>query len=136
MASWTLTTANTVFSLNEIIRWKANKMSWRYAKERDTWRRLFGQWALVNRIPEATGRRRVRIVRVYGKGQRRFDPDNLPGGMKPLIDALKPVKEKVPGGGFVNLGGLIVDDSDAWIELITEQRKGGIAGTEITLEDL
>lgn len=62
---------------------------WKYAALLKTWMREF---------PPCTGgrarkgsRRRVTVTRVYPKapGQKRFDPDNLRGGIKPILDALK-----------------------------------------------
>lgn len=48
------------------------------------------------------------IVRIVRYGANLLDEDNLRGGMKPVIDALKAV-------------GLIVDDSPRHITLITDQ---------------
>jgi hypothetical protein len=125
--TWTLQTAQPVQSLNTLLSWKANKQWWRYAKERELWRRMFGMWALAERIPHATGRRRLTIVRVFAGRQRAFDRDNLSGGIKPLMDALKP--RHGPGG-------LLTDDDDAGVDLIVSQEKGETAGTRITLEDI
>jgi hypothetical protein len=60
---------------------------WKYAKEADAWLREFPPTTALNR---ARGRRSVTIIRVYPKapGQRRYDPDNLRGGAKPILDAL------------------------------------------------
>lgn len=124
---WTLATTQPVQSLNTIIQWKANRQSWRYAKERETWRRLFAGWMLVDRIPVATGRRRLTIVRVYAGRQRAFDRDNLHGGVKPLMDALKPKGERE---------GLLTDDDDAGVDLIVRQERGEASGTRITIEDI
>lgn len=135
MGRWTLQTANAVPSLNDLLRWKANRMMWRYKNERARWRRLFGNWQMAERIPDATARRRLTVVRVFAGRQRAFDSDNIAGGLKPLIDALKPASATI-GTRTIVAGGLILDDNDAGIELLVSQRRGGVAGTEITLEDL
>jgi hypothetical protein len=59
---------------------------WKYANLRSLWLREFPP----SSIYRARGPRKVTIVRVYPqtKGQRRYDPDNLRGGAKPILDAL------------------------------------------------
>ena len=56
-------------------------------------------------IPKATGKRKVLITR-HGKGI--LDADNLAGGAKSLIDALK-------------LRGLLLDDDPAHVEVVYRQ---------------
>jgi len=60
---------------------------WKYAKAAGDWLREFPPTTVLTRTE---GRRAVTIVRVYPKapGQRRYDPDNLRGGAKPILDAL------------------------------------------------
>lgn len=55
---------------------------------------------------------------------RRLDQDNLTGGLKPLIDAMRDV-------------GLIRDDSPRWLDLIVRQEKDSITPrVEIEVEEL
>lgn len=85
-----------------------------YHRRRDL-RRAFGKELLVarqasSRAPwlwNAKGPRRVTIVRY---GTRLLDQDNLYGGLKPLVDAMKDV-------------GLIEDDTPELLQLQAEQRK-------------
>lgn len=62
--------------------------AWKYKRERDAWLREFPPTTALNR---ATGRRAVFITRIYPKapGQKRYDDDNLDGGAKPVLDALR-----------------------------------------------
>ena len=53
---------------------------------------------------------RVRITRVWGKGERAFDVDNLIGGCKSLVDAMKVW--------------LIIDDSPGKCNIVYKQVKG------------
>lgn len=65
--------------------------------------------ALSGRRPMAfTGRARVTIER---RSRRLLDPDNLVGGFKSLLDALKAER-------------IIADDSAAHIDLVPKQTKG------------
>ena len=77
--------------------------------------RLKAQWAkllLVAKPGEhrASSRLRVTIERVMTGGG--LDPDNLAGGLKPVLDAM------------VSLG-LLLDDSPRWLELHVGQSKPG-----------
>jgi hypothetical protein len=67
---------------------------------------------------------RVQItVHSHGARVRRLDPDNLWGGCKPLIDAMRDV-------------GLIKNDSPKWLDLgVAECREPGRTGTRIEFED-
>jgi Holliday junction resolvase RusA-like endonuclease len=88
-------------------------------KKRD--RRRVGLEALAQRIPKATGKRRVRLHLVLRPRQRRCDVDAY---HKSLLDALAHA-------------GLIVDDSPAWCEIapVTFERGEGRRAV-VTLEDL
>jgi hypothetical protein len=84
-------------------------------------------WALLAEAinqgaPMADGPRRVRITRIIGKGGRMFDPDNLVGGAKPLVDELVAAR-------------LIVDDTAAAAEIEYAQERGPVAGTRIEIEE-
>lgn len=85
-------------------------------------------WILVSSlnqrpaIPLATGKRRVTITR-HGKGQ--LDRDNLFGGAKDLVDAIKARR-------------LILDDNPDACELIVKQvvDRKATPHTVVTIEDL
>jgi hypothetical protein len=57
-----------------------------------------------------TPRMEARITIFWGKGQRMFDDDNLAGGLKPLIDAMRDIV-------------LIRNDSPRWFRLIGDQKR-------------
>lgn len=61
----------------------------------------------ISRKKERPFRARLRITRF---GHRLLDPDNLQGGVKPLVDCIKEV-------------GLIWDDSPDWLELDVRQQQ-------------
>lgn len=117
-----LTIPNAVLSNNEVI-----KMHW--AVKRAT-RRAYG-WALQVAILESREiepdflyrktRRRVKIVSYRG---RTLDPDNLSGGAKILIDAMRDL-------------GLIFRDSKKWIILEIDDRLDRLnPRTEIEIEEI
>jgi hypothetical protein len=97
--TWTIILPFATPSLNEI-----QGQHWSFAKrqkEAIAWS-LRSALNLQAKIPVATGKRRVSIERT---GRGRLDPDNLMGGFKWLIDAIKAER-------------LIVDDDDDHLELI------------------
>lgn len=53
---------------------------------------------------------RGRITVFWGKGRRFFDDDNLAGGLKPLIDAMRDIE-------------LIRNDTPRWFRLAAEQKR-------------
>ena len=115
---WTFTLPCPTPSLNEI-----QSQHWTFkveAKKALGWR-LASSLNKIKRIPNAKGKRRLTIIR-HGKG--RLDRDNLVGGCKWLVDAIKD-------------RGLLLDDDEASVELVVSQvvsRKDG-AHTVIYLED-
>jgi hypothetical protein len=69
---------------------KLLRMHWRERKALrvDYQNHLFANGVRFQRVaPE--GRQRVTITRILGKGQRRFDRDNLHASVKGLVDALR-----------------------------------------------
>jgi Holliday junction resolvase RusA-like endonuclease len=62
-------------------------------------------------------------VRIHSQRARKLDYDNLVGGAKTLIDALK-------------RAGMIVDDSPEWLEVTYTQATGKPYHTLITFEEL
>lgn len=76
-------------------------------------------------IPEATGKRRIIVTRLMGKGKRAYDHSNLVGGCKGLIDACV-------------RAGLLVDDSTAYFEGYYRQERDpdGKGGALLLVEGL
>lgn len=82
---------------------------------------IVAAYAVQAGIPQATGKRRVSLEIVLGKGQRKADPL---AHAKSLLDALKRC-------------GQLVDDSGRWMEWGTvKYSRGGDARTTIILEEI
>lgn len=96
---------------------------WRYKQERDAWHWELKAARLHWKVPKATGRRRVTMTRLFGGRQKEWDPDNLSGGMKPIVDALV-------------LEGLLVGDDAASAQIYYEQVRGPVRGLKLMLEEL
>jgi Holliday junction resolvase RusA-like endonuclease len=86
-----------------------------WANQHRGWERV--RWikaAFLKELPplvkskRAKGRKRVTITRVLGPRERLYDPDNLVGACKPLLDALR-------------AAGYIEDDTAALIDLHVAQ---------------
>jgi hypothetical protein len=103
--------------LNELMRSVKGKIR---LKKRDC--EMIWGCALEQKIPKATGKRRVSLHVKLGKGRREFDDD---AWQKSTLDAMKQA-------------GLIVDDSSRYVETgpVTFSRDRQGWGTRITLEDL
>jgi hypothetical protein len=121
-ASWTFVLEHEALSMNARVV-NVGAARWRYAKERDAWTWLVRAAKLRHRITPATGRRRITLTRIYARGQRELDPDNLKGGTKSLVDAIK--RE-----------GLLVDDTREWLELHHAQEPGTERAVRVLLEEL
>ena len=85
-------------------------------------------WSLIERkralgIPDATGKRRVVITRLIGKGGKAYDVRNIDD--KRMTDEMVRV-------------GLLVDDAPKWIDIEVNQERAedGVPGTRVTIEDL
>lgn len=131
--TWVLSIPRSIPSRNQT----ANQHWSARSRDKRLWAKDIGIAALVAGVPRATGKRRLRIVRVMGKGQKRFDEDNH--DVKALIDSLKP--PKVARGTKATPGcSLIVDDSPRYLDLILpvvdERAADGRPGTRIELEDV
>jgi hypothetical protein len=76
-------------------------------------------------LPRFVGPVAIRITRLYGKGQRRLDLDNLFGAVKPLVDALRDAKTTRNHRGTAKQGGLgiIADDDPKSMTLIVDQER-------------
>lgn len=113
---------------------------WAYAKARKEWVRDIRNSMLALRIPPATGKRRITLTRLMGKGQRLFDDDGLAGGAKFVRDAMQRPYPWSTKNGVKTVDGasLIIDDSATSAEFVYEQTRAadGKAATLITIEDL
>jgi hypothetical protein len=69
--------------------------------------------------PQFAGKVRMVIARMYGKRQRDLDTDNLYGGCKLLIDAMK-----MPKGRSLNCLSIIREDNPAMLDLRVVQFRG------------
>lgn len=122
-ASWTFETDRQVESLNAR---NVNVHGWRggvYKRDRDAWQWVIKVERINQRIPTATGRRRVTLTRLYSGRQHEFDRDNFSGGAKIVMDAI--VRE-----------GLLVDDKNEWAEVIYVQERGTVSGLRVLLEEI
>lgn len=89
-------------SLNE---WE--RMHWaKRRREKLRWQVYIGAKARGCHLPKATGKRNVLIIRY---GAKRLDRDNLYGGMKGVLDAIKDL-------------GYLVDDAVEWCHLECDQQ--------------
>lgn len=100
-------------SLNKMMR-----QHWAVRKKRQE--ELFAavEYASKPPLPSYKGKTLVTIIRQWGKRGRAFDPDNLVGSVKPLIDCLKKPKGRQKYGL-----GIIPDDRPEDIELYVKQEK-------------
>lgn len=132
--TWTLTINRSIPSRNV-----TSKDHWsRRSKARKLWAHDIGWAARELGIPEATGKRRLRITRLMGKGQKRFDEDNH--DIKALVDSLKrPTGGGRPGHQMTAGCSLIIDDSPRYLDLVLpvvdERAADGVPGTRLELED-
>lgn len=122
--AWTLHIPRDPPSLNQRLH-NAGGRRWAYKKERDQW----GLWLKLaraeQRIPAATGKRRITLTRMYAGRQKERDQDNLAGGMKTVVDSLV-------------LTGLLKDDSPRFAEIHYGQERVAAerVGLEIVVEEL
>lgn len=92
---------------------------WAYTAARNKIQTLLEKESVIR----ATKKRRVIFTRVYGKGKRAFDNDNLITGFKPFRDVLTRI-------------GWIVDDTPKWLEAHYNQHKGDEDMTIILIQDV
>jgi hypothetical protein len=113
-----------------------------YQRTRNGWAYAIKAIAMIAGVPlfrddESEARvRHITITRLWGKGCRAFDDDDLTGGAKGFRDAcqrpmVKPRKGKVPT--LVPGAGLVWDDSARWSSWSYGQRKSddGRPGVEV-----
>ena len=109
-----------------------------YRKRRDQW-----AWALtvaarsagVPRIEQAVTFRRVTITRLWGKGQRAWDDDNLVAACKALRDAMQ--APRVVRGRHIPGASIVVDDSAKWSAWTYAQERAadGVAAVRIEVNE-
>ncbi len=123
MSYWTLQTLEATPSLNA---WANKRGPYRYGRLRGHWQSLLGHaWyvALSRRAITPAGftppaRARLSITR---ESPQQLDPDNLVGGLKPVIDALRRLR-------------LIADDDPASLQLAVRQVRAPACATTLVLE--
>ncbi len=74
-------------------------------------------------VPKATGPRKVTLTRLIGKAGKKYDFDNLVGGLKPLLDVM--VKQQ-----------LLTGDAPHQVAVEYRQERAKDHGTRVTLEDV
>lgn len=123
-STWQFHIALPVQSGNRHI-YNVGSSRWRYAKERNDWQTAIKAERIGQRIPTATGKRRVTFTRYYGGRQREFDGDNFQTGLKMIRDAM--IRE-----------GLIVDDRREFAEFAYVQVQTDVEeqrGLLVTIEE-
>ena len=123
LSSWELTFDLKAESGNVVGSPGKGRKGWRYRKEKNKYTA-----AVLNSgstCTGATGKRRLWITRLWGKGQRAFDVDNMAWGLKPLVDAI--VKK-----------GWLLDDTPGKVERIYRQEKSpsGLNQIIVRIEEL
>ena len=94
----------------------------KYKDFRDFYRLLLKNQIQSLQIPPAKTKRRVLITRLYSGRGRKRDHGNIVGGCKPLLDAL-------------TLEGLLVDDSEKFVEDHYYQERGKDQGVRIVIDE-
>jgi hypothetical protein len=97
---------------------------WAYKRIRSDWERAIGRASYLHEVERATRPRRLTFVRLWGKGQRAFDIDNLVSGGKPIRDAAV-------------TAGLIVGDAPSEAIIHYDQRKSddGVPAVLLLVEE-
>ena len=115
-------------SLNTLMR-----MHWAVRKKRQDELMSVFEYLIEEPLPVFKGMTRLTITRQWGKRGRAYDPDNLAGSCKMLIDCLKCPKGRSEYGL-----GIIPDDDPSHIELLVKQEKSadGIYRAIIEMENL
>lgn len=120
--SWTFTLELEPPSQN-VVSQNKGKGRHLYRVIRDNYQFLFRAHKNRLAIPDATGKRRVFITRLYtGQGKKR-DRGNLTGGCKPLLDAM-------------TRAALLIDDKEAYLEDHYEQVRCDRKGVTICIEEM
>ncbi len=108
-ASWEFEIDREVESGN-VHRFNVGGSRFGYGRNRNAWQSEFHNVRRLRAIPLALARRRVTLTRLYGKGKRAFDLDNLATGCKPVLDAMV-------------RSGLLTGDDASRVEIHYQQEK-------------
>ena len=113
-----------------------------YRKRRDQWAwwlRAASMAAGVPRVESVVSFRRVTITRLWGKGQRAWDDDNLVAACKALRDAMQATRYRWRKGvswpiGVVPGAGIVWDDSAAWSTWTYAQERAADGKAAVRIE--
>lgn len=122
LASWRLFVPREVKSGNDRVN-NVGGSRWEYGANRRAWLSDMNGLRLIHHVPDARFKRRVTLIRRYGKGKRAFDVDNLAAGLKPCVDAM--VKAR-----------LLVNDNPANAEIHYQQERSEVPGLVVLIEEL
>jgi hypothetical protein len=136
VTAWTITVPRALSSQNRAATNGRGQFGARYRDDRGKWVWDITMAMRSAAVPKATGKRRITITRLMGKGQREWDVPNLWGGIKLPLDAC--CADRVFRGKNRAGAGLIVDDAAKWadIEVKQERAADGKAATRIVVEDI
>lgn len=121
LSSWLMLIERDPKSMNDRVV-NAGVSRYTYKRERTAWAWAIRAARLAWKVPNAKGRRRLTLTRLFNGRQREWDRDNLVGGMKVIVDAL--VRE-----------GLLVGDDPASAEIHYDQQPG-LGGLKVQIEEL
>lgn len=107
------------------------KARFKYKSEREWWRKALQARVDEGVVTVATGKRVVRLTRLYTGRQQERDRGNLIGGMKPILDALGP--DRTVRGKTTRGTGVIVDDSPKFVADIYEQERSHVSALRIEI---
>ena len=124
--SWELRIQKQLLSLNEVGTNAKGNAGRKYRGQRKHYIRKFGPWA--SHLPLPTGHRQVIVTRQYRSVRsarkypaRSYDWDNLVGGSKPLVDALRK-------------SGLLLDDNPKNVTVAYRQEPSGTKSDYVLIE--
>lgn len=123
---------------------------WAFAKLREKWVKAIRNAMLdtgggrFEPVPPATGKRRIVLTRLYCGREQLRDYGNLVGGMKLVVDAMRPARQRVITSGknkgrpiLIDGAGLILDDSpDLLDDVYLQQRTDNRSGLRIEITDI
>lgn len=123
---------------------------WAFAKLREKWARLIRAamqdtcGGRYEPVPMATGKRLLVLTRLFSGREQLRDYGNLVGGMKLVVDAMRPPRLRTVTNGknkgkviTVEGAGLILDDSPDLLEDVYLQRRtDGRSGLRIEIADI
>lgn len=122
-AAWEFKLPIKLLSGNQIKGSGRGRSGWKYREQRKLWARAMTAAGID--CPPAEGSRRLWLTRLWGKGQRAYDEDNLIWGCKPVVDEIV-------------AQGWLLDDTPDKVERIYNQEKSpdGFNYVKVRLEDV